>query len=181
MYLLFSFFISPNKECEKKIFYVFLFIAGHCLKLNLTTNETIHTNVLVVALGRFYLHQFRQVGTVNREVASYTIHPEYAHAFTSDSDLAILTLRTSVEYSHFIKPICLWSGPTDLQNIVNRSGYVVGWGQDEVGHPWTEDPRMTIMPIVNTVRTFTRANFLCHFSWISLFSRHTNWIASEIL
>jgi len=134
-------------------------LAGHCLKLNSMTNETIHHNVLVVALGRFNLHQFREVGSVNPEVASYTIHPEYAHAITGDSDLAILTLRTPVKYSPFIKPICLWSGPTDLQNVVNKSGYVVGWGQDEVGHPWTEAPRMAIMPIVSMVRTFTRTDF----------------------
>jgi len=143
---------------------MFLFIAGHCLKLNSMNNETIHHNVLMVALGRFNLHQFREVGTVNREVASYTIHPEYAHATTGDCDLAILTLRTPVKYSPFIKPICLWSGPTDLQNVVNKLGYVVGWGKDEVGHFWTEDPRMAVMPIVSTVRTFTRADFPCHFS-----------------
>jgi len=107
--------------------------------------------VLAVALGRFNLFGFREVGTVNREVASYTIHPDYAHDTTGDSDLAILNLRKPVEYNHFIKPICLWSGSSDLHDIVNRRGYVVGWGKDEFGHRYTDHPRMAIMPIVSLV------------------------------
>ena len=104
---------------------------------NHESNETIPPNVLAVALGRFNLFGFREVGTVNREVASYTIHPDYTHSISSDSDLAILNLREPVEYNYFIKPICLWSGPSDLHNIISRRGYVVGWGKDEFGHDHT--------------------------------------------
>ncbi|KAG5310111.1 GD protease, partial [Acromyrmex insinuator] len=123
--------------------------AGHCLKTNFESNETILPNVLTVALGRFNLFGFREVGTINREVASYTIHPDYTHKTTGDSDLAILNLRKPVEYNHFIKPICLWSGSSDLHDIVSRRGYVVGWGKDEFGHRYTDHPRMAIMPIVS--------------------------------
>lgn len=122
--------------------------AGHCLK-SFESNETILPNVLAVALGRFNLFGFREVGTVNREVASYTIHPDYVHDTTGDSDLAILNLRRPVEYNPFIKPICLWSGSSDLHDVVRRRGYVVGWGKDEFGHRYTDHPRMAIMPIVS--------------------------------
>jgi len=144
----------------KMYFICFLFIAGHCLKFN--NNDTIPSNVLMVALGRFKLHQWRGEGTVNREVASYKIHPDYAHAITGDSDLAILILRTPVEYSPFIKPICLWSGTTSLQNVVGRTGYLVGWGRDQLGYPYTEDPRMAKVPIVSNVRK-RKLNF-CFFN-----------------
>lgn len=151
---------TDSTDYEECISYIrFPFIAAHCLKFNFTSNETIHSNVLVVALGRFSLHHFHEGGTANREVANYTIHPDYAHETTGDSDLAILILRTPVEYSHFIKPICLWSGSLSLQNVVSRRGYVVGWGQDEFGNPYTEEPRMARMPIVSHVGTFTRVDF----------------------
>lgn len=155
-----------------------LFTAAHCLMLNRT--HYIHHNVLVVALGRFNLHQFRERGTVNREVRSYNVHPDYSYALTGDSDIAVMTLRNTVDFSIFIRPICLWSGPPNLQNVINRMGYVVGWGQDERGNPWTEDPRMAMMPIVSLVRTFIWADFS---PWISLFDSHTSWIpmASEVL
>ncbi|KAG5330455.1 GD protease, partial [Acromyrmex heyeri] len=125
--------------------------AAHCLKLNFSSNFDIPPNVLVVALGRFNLRQWRERGTINREVASYTIHPNYTHEDSGDSDLAILTLRTTVEYSLFIKPICLWTGSNNLDEVVNRIGYVVGWGQDEFGNPYTAEPRMARVPIVSEV------------------------------
>ncbi|KAG5330456.1 GD protease, partial [Acromyrmex heyeri] len=123
--------------------------AGHCLTLNST--ETIPSNVLIVALGRFKLHEWKEVGTVNREVASYKVHPDYVHTgITSDSDLAILILRTAVEYSPFIRPVCLWSSnSTNLQNIIGKTGYIVGWGEDEAGHPYTEEPRMAKVSIAS--------------------------------
>lgn len=106
-----------------------------------------------MALGRFNLRQWRERGAVNREVASYKIHPDYAHTTTGDSDLAILTLRTPVEFSPFIRPICLWFDSTNLQNVIDKIGSVVGWGEDELGHPYTEAPRMARVPIVSQVRT----------------------------
>ncbi|XP_011867333.1 PREDICTED: proclotting enzyme-like [Vollenhovia emeryi] len=156
--------------------------AAHCLKLSLTNNDTILPNLLEVALGRFHLRQFREKGTVNREIASYKIHPDYVHAATGDSDLAILTLRMPVEFSAFIKPICLWSKSTDLQDIHNKVGYVVGWGQDEHGNRYTEEPRMATMPIVSQVRTFTRFGFprSVNFAITSIYKSNFS-IESEIL
>ncbi|XP_011057378.1 PREDICTED: transmembrane protease serine 11D-like isoform X1 [Acromyrmex echinatior] len=122
--------------------------AGHCLTFNST--ETIPSNVLIVALGRFKLHEWKE-GTVNRKIASYKVHPDYVHTgTTSDSDLAILILRTAVEYSPSIRPVCLWSSnSTNLQNIIGKTGYIVGWGEDEAGHPYTEEPRMAKVSIAS--------------------------------
>jgi len=118
-----------------------------------------------VALGRFNLRQWRERGTINREVASYTIHPDYTNEDSGDSDLAILILRTAVEYSLFIKPICLWIGSNNLDEVVNRTGYVVGWGQDEFGNPNTAEPRMARVPIVSEVRIFTNRESIFRFSY----------------
>lgn len=141
----------------ENIFHAYIFFAAaQCLKLSETSNITIHPNVLVVALGRFNLRQWRERGAINREVENFTIHPDYAHTINADSDLAVLTLRTSVEFSPFIRPICLWSGSSDIQSVVNNTGWVVGWGEDELGRPYTEDPRMIRMPIINNVRIFMK-------------------------
>ncbi|XP_018342185.1 PREDICTED: chymotrypsin-C-like isoform X2 [Trachymyrmex septentrionalis] len=143
-------FIAENKKYEDMKFHCagtilsnrHILTAGHCLTSKST--ETIPSNVLIVALGRFKLHQWREVGTVNREVANYKVHPDYVHTgITGDSDLAILILRTAVEYSPFIRPVRLWSSnSTNLQNIIGKIGYIVGWGEDEASHPYTEEPRM---------------------------------------
>jgi len=149
-------FSDTERRLLENVFhaYIHLFSAAHCLKVSLSNNDTLHSNVLVVAFGRFSLREWREYGTLNREVLAYRIHPDYAHGNTADSDLAILILRTPVEYNPFIKPICLWSGSIDLQNVVSKIGYVVGWGQDEFGNPYTSEPRMAMAPIVSQVRIF---------------------------
>ncbi|XP_071564129.1 serine protease gd-like [Temnothorax nylanderi] len=103
---------------------------------------------LKVALGQFKLRRFKNghnyiMGTVNRKVKYITY----------DSDLAILILRTPVEFSPFIRPICLWSGLTDLENVVDRTGFVVGWAFNESNFRdiLVPEPRMLRIPIVNQV------------------------------
>ncbi|XP_011867326.1 PREDICTED: transmembrane protease serine 9-like [Vollenhovia emeryi] len=122
--------------------------AANCMKWNDTTNDTIPANLLEVALGRFNLRQWREEGSVNREIYNYTIHPDYAYTISGDSDLAILTLVEPVEFSPFIKPVCLWTGSDTLQNVIHKLGFVVGWEKDEDGN-YSGTPRMEKMSIVN--------------------------------
>jgi len=149
-------FSDSKRRLLENVFhaYIQLFSAAHCLKVSSSSNDTLHSNVLVVVLGRFSLRLWHEIGTLNREVSGYRIHPDYAHGITFDSDLAILNLRTPVEYNPFIKPICLWSGSTDLENVVNKIGYVVGWCQDEFGNTYTSEPRISRASIVSQVRIF---------------------------
>ncbi|XP_039315603.1 serine protease gd [Solenopsis invicta] len=127
--------------------------AAHCLKRNNRGNETWPPYALLVALGRFNLTHWRERGSLNQEVANYVIHPDYTHSSSGDSDLAILIFRRPIKYGNSIRPICLWpNNLTDIQHVVNRLGYVVGWGdktgKDKTGRRNTDDPRMVRVPIV---------------------------------
>ncbi|XP_039315599.1 limulus clotting factor C [Solenopsis invicta] len=122
--------------------------AAHCLKLD-NSNDTFPPNVLKVALGQFNLTHWREKESTTRDVANYMIHPNYAHSFNGDSDLAILILRKTIDYNDYIKPICLWSGATTLQHTIGQMGYVVGWGFDEDNNRFTEDPRLAKLRIVS--------------------------------
>ncbi|XP_072748640.1 serine protease gd isoform X1 [Anoplolepis gracilipes] len=122
--------------------------AAHCLKLD-TSQNNIPPSVLLVSLGRYQLRNWHEQGSVNREISNYILHPDYLHQGSGDSDLAILILRTSVEFSPTIRPICLWYDSIDLQRVVNKTGYVVGWGRDEFGSLYTAEPRITNVPIVS--------------------------------
>jgi len=140
---------------------IHLFSAAHCLKVSSYSNDTLRSNVLMVSFGPFSSRRWRENETLNREVLGYTIHPDYVNRNTADSDLAILTLRMPVEYNSFIKPICLWSGSIDLQNVVSKIGYVVGWGiwggalgRDLLGNLRMSEPRIARAPIVSQVRIF---------------------------
>jgi len=151
-----------------KMFYThlffFFFIAAHCFKMYRTNFPP---RAMLVSLGRYRLENWNETGSLRREIASYTLHPDYNHqSANGDSDLAILTLRIPVEFSPSIKPICMWYGSIDLQSVVNKIGYVVGWGRhDEYGNTYVDGPRMSKMQIVSQVK-------LSPFRWISSFSCH---------
>lgn len=120
--------------------------AAHCVQLD---NVNVPSGALLVSVGRYRLRDWRERGSVNREVADYRLHPDYNSLGSADADIAIMFLRERVEYSATIKPICLWNGPTNLQDVVGKYGWVVGWGQDENGNRNVQEPRMARIPIVS--------------------------------
>ncbi|XP_011858497.1 PREDICTED: serine protease gd-like [Vollenhovia emeryi] len=120
------------------------------MKLHVTTsNETVPIDMLEVVLGRFNLNPLRGDRSANRKVASYVIHPDYIHYLKADSDLAVVTLKNIVEFTPLIRPICLWSGSSKLEDVVSRTGYVVGWGKDKFNRRDLDDQRMVRATIVS--------------------------------
>ncbi|XP_058122374.1 transmembrane protease serine 9-like [Anopheles ziemanni] len=59
-------------------------------------------------------------------------------------DVALLTLRTVVEFGEFVQPICLPDGETSLP----RRGIVAGWGRTE-DHLLARTLRASAMPIID--------------------------------
>jgi len=120
------------------------------------------------------------IGTINRKVAKYKVHSDL-FLTTIGTNLAILSLMTPVEYSPFIKPICLWSGSTTLQNVIGKIGYVVKWSKkNKFGHLTMGESLMIRAPIVSQVRIYTRADFHCFIAFHCLIDTKI-LIASEIL
>ncbi|XP_011867305.1 PREDICTED: serine proteinase stubble-like isoform X2 [Vollenhovia emeryi] len=149
---------------------------AHCLKWHFYGNATIDPDYLYVAFGYFDSDLWFDRGTINRGVASYKLHPDEQWR-NADSDLAIVTLKTPVEYNPFIKPICLWSGSTNLDDIIGKTSYIVGWGKDKLGKRNTGEARMVRLPIVSeevchrshlTIETITSNRTFCagfQYSW----------------
>jgi uncharacterized protein YebE (UPF0316 family) len=52
---------------------------------------------------------------------------------TPTNAIGIIVLSTSVEFSDFIRPVCLWTFSDDLNLIKNLPIYAVGYGRDENG------------------------------------------------
>lgn len=50
---------------------------------------------------------------------SVVVHPDY-EAFNSDADIAVIILSQDITFNKFVRPLCLWNGPTDLDKIVGK-------------------------------------------------------------
>ncbi|KAJ8921254.1 hypothetical protein NQ315_013726 [Exocentrus adspersus] len=120
--------------------------AAHCVK---TENKKYKPQELLIILGKLNIQKWVPGnGEKMIEPESIHIHPDY-ESMSSDADIAVLTLSESVEFTKYIRPLCLWSGSNDLNNVVGKEGTVVGWGKDENGDLMTAEPRQTSLPIVS--------------------------------
>lgn len=130
--------------------YYLVVSAAHCKYNN---GIDVPANAFLVSLGRYHLRKWREPGSQSHEVLTFRKHPDYGNAFSADADIAVITLRTRVEFTPKIQPLCLWNGPITLERIVLLNSYVVGWGKDENGQQYSKEPRVAVAPIVSQVRS----------------------------
>uniref|UniRef100_A0AAV2J5B7 Suppressor of tumorigenicity 14 protein homolog n=1 Tax=Knipowitschia caucasica TaxID=637954 RepID=A0AAV2J5B7_KNICA len=78
------------------------------------------------------LHIQQKIGSmvVKRTLKQIIPHPYYNH-YTFDSDIALMELSSPVEYSDFIKPICLPSPQHDFPT--GSTVWITGWGATREG------------------------------------------------
>lgn len=86
----------------------------------------IHASVLV---GRFNRENKDEFGWKEHSVWNIFLHPEWnINVENFDADIAVVVLRQEVEYSKYIKPVCL---PAAADDVTTKDGYMVGWGRSE--------------------------------------------------
>ncbi|EEB20276.1 hypothetical protein Phum_PHUM609370 [Pediculus humanus corporis] len=124
----------------------YVLTAAHCVTKTYTT-QPLDENTLVVYLGKYHLKLWSEGGVQNRQVFKITVHPKY-NSTDFRSDIAVLELTTPVEYSDYVRPICMWDRTnTRIEEVEGKLGTVVGWGFDE--HKMlTEELRQAKMPVV---------------------------------
>lgn len=107
---------------------------------------------MLVALGKYDMAKWIEDGAKLLEVSALTVHDDYRKSPSSfDADVSVITLRRAVEFTEYIRPICLWEGATRLDDVVDSIGTVVGWGSDGQGQTVTQTPRSINIPIVSEV------------------------------
>jgi len=98
--------------------------AAHCL---FDAGSPIIPERVIIQLGKYNL-QFNDVNTQEYKVYEIKIHDKYSN-FDFNDDIALLKLAQQVDFTRYIQPCCLWSNDkVDLANVINRNGFVCGWG-----------------------------------------------------
>ncbi|SPP88078.1 putative serine protease 42 [Drosophila guanche] len=117
--------------------------AAHCFRFgsrNLPSTRT------AVSLGRNSLDLLTP-GAL-RAVAELVIHEQYNPSIYTDADLAMLKLAEPVDFSDYIRPICLWNENYLLDLPSGHKSYVAGWGEDERGNRNSRIAKMTDTDII---------------------------------
>lgn len=123
--------------------------AAHCM---IASTKTYRTDEVVLNLGRYSLIDWSEVGSVSTNVEQIIIHSDYKKQRDSyDADIAILVMTKRVDFNEFVRPACLWPGPSNIQEIVGKKGVVVGWGKDGTNHEVSNIPKKVDVPIVDSL------------------------------
>lgn len=91
------------------------FSAAHCVRHE---GKDLGTKDLLIVLGKLNIQDW--AGGERLYPESIHIHPDY-QSFSSDADIAVLKLSTSLQFTKFVRPICLWMNePNELNNVVGE-------------------------------------------------------------
>ncbi|KAI4455189.1 modular serine protease [Holotrichia oblita] len=137
--------------------------AAHCVTKPISQSVLDPDNLLIY-LGKYYLKGWSNPGVQTRHVTKIIRHPQYSSEKYAN-DVAVIRLHRPVEFTEFVRPVCLWEGNKDIHLLVGESGAVVGWGYDETGR-LSDELKMLNMPIIDKEK--------CIYSLPEFYSRFTN-------
>ncbi|EDW24618.1 GL23295 [Drosophila persimilis] len=86
---------------------------------------------LWVYVGRHDRNTHPESGATLIRASSTRTPSQYDGNPVPDSDVGIVVLDTEVEYTNYVRPICLWTSRMGLPANEGDMGAVAGWGLDE--------------------------------------------------
>uniref|UniRef100_A0AAG5CZE2 Peptidase S1 domain-containing protein n=1 Tax=Anopheles atroparvus TaxID=41427 RepID=A0AAG5CZE2_ANOAO len=125
--------LKPKYICGSTIITKYhLLTAAHCMYDDYRARQA---SELLTTPGMYNIDDFLEPDIQRRYVASIVVHPEY---YSNDDgkaeyDIAVMGLRQAIIYNNLVRPICLWDGIDNLEDVIGKQGLVSGWGVTENG------------------------------------------------
>lgn len=139
-------------------------------------------------LGTSNLKQFTAGIQVHQPLQAI-LHPEYNYTYYYN-DVAVLKLSRNAEFTDYVRPVCLWEGSRNIENLIGKAGgwfrggkklvsivfffffylgTVVGWGHDE-NNIITDNLMQAKMPVVSLATCiFSNRDFFSKFTFDKTF------------
>lgn len=89
----------------------FIFSAAHCL-----VSQNKGRREVLIKLGTFNVFNWTEPHQRVIQVKETIIHPDYNMKY-QHNDIALIKF-SNIEYTQFIKPVCIWSGDRNLGEVV---------------------------------------------------------------
>lgn len=102
--------------------------AAHCIQ-DKGVSQPVLPNECFFSLGKNNL-KIDEKGSINSSVSRFVSHQDWNPWTESrEADIAVAVLETPVEFSQFIRPLCLYNKKSD--SLYGKIGTVSGWGATE--------------------------------------------------
>ncbi|XP_070492242.1 ovochymase-2-like [Chironomus tepperi] len=123
--------------------------AAHCIHNKHDTPKKAEEAIFYI--GKHLINTFaNEKDFILAPVTSFVIHPDWnAYSSTYDADIAIALLSRTIQFTNFIRPICLWTYTDNYNDIVNKFGVIAGYGKTENSASTSDKPYWTALPVVD--------------------------------
>lgn len=148
-----------------------LLLAAHCVH---EKGEEVSTKseVLSVVLGVNNLTVDEKHGKVLRDVEKIIIHSGWnPDDIRYDNDITLLKLKSKVQFSVYIQPICLF---TENQNLKEDHGKVAGWGTIDDDNNFSDTVKIADLRIIETFDCLKNTPHLVRIIWEDSFCAESN-------
>ncbi|XP_039434826.1 transmembrane protease serine 9-like isoform X3 [Culex pipiens pallens] len=122
----------------------FALTAAHCVALEKSL-KPVESDSMLLYLGKTNLKKWTGPEQ-DAKLEQIIIHPDYNYE-RFFADIALLRLKDDVKFNHFVRPACLWNFDEDYKVMINKVGFVPGWGYTERGLV-SEELSFAPMPVV---------------------------------
>ncbi|XP_053690846.1 serine proteinase stubble-like [Sabethes cyaneus] len=122
----------------------FALTAAHCVTLE-RSRRPVESSSLLLYLGKTNLKRWTGPEQ-DAKIEQVLVHNDYNYE-RFFADIALLRLKDDVKFNHLVRPACLWNFDEDYKILINKVGYVPGWGYNERGLV-SEDLSYAQMPVV---------------------------------
>lgn len=127
-------------------------------------------------IGKFYITSRNdEKNFIISSVSRFIVHPDWSsQSLSYDGDIAIVKLTRIIQFSDFIKPICLWTSTSNYHDAISQFGIVAGYGKTEKSSTTSDKPYWTALPVIDE-GTCLRSNE----NFIKITSRRTFCVGSR--
>jgi V8-like Glu-specific endopeptidase len=102
-------------------------------------------------LGKYYLNsQPNERDYIVSAVSQFIVHSDWKpYEDSYDGDIAAAILTRTIQFTNFIRPICIWTTTHSYNDILNKNGVVVGYGKTEFSVTASDRPYWVELPVVD--------------------------------
>ncbi|CAO1412374.1 unnamed protein product [Diamesa serratosioi] len=123
--------------------------AAHCIQDKRSIDKRLPATSLFF-FGKHNLDDNYETGYQRTIARKFIVHNDWnINDQAYDADIAIVVLKNQIQFTEYVRPICLWTSSDELNLVVGNVGVVVGWGKNEYNELNTAFPKMIDAQIVS--------------------------------
>ncbi|XP_049294231.1 transmembrane protease serine 9-like [Anopheles funestus] len=119
--------------------------AAHCV----FTSGVKRASEVSIHVGRNHIKEDAEYTQIH-DAQDIIVHPKFRSG-TIYNDIALIKLDTSITWSKFVQPVCLWNLDESWNTIVGKNGTIVGFGLTEA-NTVSENLKQTLVGVIDGLK-----------------------------